>query len=84
MVFTIATSEEQNMDQTKGSWFALSPLEMIHALLIRVGEACTSGAEHTELLQWRKLLLRCTFAFEKISNEDSRYWRSLVHMTAAA
>jgi hypothetical protein len=84
MVFTVATTAGQNMDDTKGSWFSLSPMEMIHALVTRVGEACATGAEKDELMKWRKLLLNCTMAFECISNEDVRHWRHLVHVIASA
>ena len=76
-VFTIAVGENQDIEGTKGSWVCLSPLETAHALLIRIADACTLGADTDELQLWRRLLLSSTFAFERIDNADDRYWRSL-------
>ncbi len=76
MVFVIAIGDDcEEVEKTKGSMICLSPLEMVHALFLRVADAIDSGADQSELRMWRKLMLTSVFAFEKIPNEEQRRWR---------
>jgi hypothetical protein len=77
MTLTVAVGTAEDVLTTKGSWLLLSPLELVHALLLSAAEACTLGVDHAELKQWRRLILGTTFAFEAIDNADDRHWRSV-------
>ena len=75
MVFVIAVGSNQDIEKSKGSLLCLSPLEMVHALVLRVAEVIDCGAGLSEFRKWRKLVLTANFAFEKITNGEDRRWR---------
>lgn len=44
------------MDEHKGSWKRISPSEIMDALLLRVAERITQGADANELANWKKVI----------------------------
>jgi hypothetical protein len=77
MIVRVAVCFGQDIVATKGALVSLSPLEMVHAFILRIAEEITSGADTDRLKTWRQMMLTVTFAFETIDSNDDRHWRSV-------
>jgi hypothetical protein len=77
MTVRVAVSTGQDVLASKGNLVSLSPLELAHALILRIGEEITAGADNARLKAWRQMVLTCTIAFETMDSNDDRHWRSV-------
>ena len=74
---TVAVSNEDDPNSLKGNFLSLTPLEPIHALLLRVAADVEGGADTEDLKTWRRLMLTVSITFERVGSEDDRHWRAV-------
>jgi hypothetical protein len=58
----------------RGSLMRLSPEEMQHALILKVAQRITAGADEEELLVWKRCMLSATGRFVRADTYDEQYF----------
>ena len=63
--------------ELRGKLKRVSPEELPHALLLRIGDQIEEGVSEDRLREWRHTLLSASFHFKHLESDDSRYWESV-------
>lgn len=62
----------------RGSWHAVSPEELAHAMVFAVADVVRSDAANTDKLNaWKRCLLSTTFTFKMLRTAEQRMWYAL-------
>jgi hypothetical protein len=64
-------------DIAKGGLQAVSPDEVIHALLLKIASDIDDGVEDDRLHAWAKVCLTVSFIWKDLPSDDDKFWESV-------